>query len=70
MDESLNGKSFIKQSECSISTLIEWYSEQPIGTRIAILIKDFEMCQQTVLQNLILLLRFLFIIFLLFITLY
>lgn len=42
-----------------MSTLVEWYSQQPNGTRLAILIKDFEMCQQTVLQNFILLLRFL-----------
>ncbi|XP_001944167.2 origin recognition complex subunit 3 [Acyrthosiphon pisum] len=54
MDESLN--SVVKRSECTISTLIEWYSHQPIGTRVAILVKDYEMCQQTVLQNFILLL--------------
>lgn len=59
-DESLNERSFVKRSECSMSTLIEWYSEQPTGTRIAVLIKDFEICQQAVLQNFILLLRFLF----------
>lgn len=46
-----------------MSTLIEWYNQQPAGTRIAILIKDFEMCQQTVLQNFILLLRFYFIFY-------
>jgi hypothetical protein len=57
MDESLN--SVVKRSECTISTLIEWYSQQPNGTRIAVLVKDYEMCQQTVLQNFILLLRFL-----------
>lgn len=56
MDESLN--CVVKRSECTISTLIEWYSLQPTGTRVAILIKDYEMCQQTVLQNFILLLRF------------
>jgi len=61
MDESINEKSIVKRSECSISTLIEWYSQQPTGTRIAVLIKDFEMCQQTVLQNFILLLRYLFV---------
>lgn len=54
MDESLN--SVVKRSECTISTLIEWYSHQPTGTRVAILVKDYEMCQQTVLQNFILLL--------------
>ncbi|XP_060840179.1 origin recognition complex subunit 3 [Rhopalosiphum padi] len=54
MDESLN--SVVKRSECTISTLIEWYSQQPNGTRIAVLVKDYEMCQQTVLQNFILLL--------------
>ncbi|KAL4122262.1 hypothetical protein QTP88_014629 [Uroleucon formosanum] len=54
MDESLN--CVVKRSECTISTLIEWYSFQPTGTRVAILIKDYEMCQQTVLQNFILLL--------------
>lgn len=59
-DESLNERSFVKRSECSMSTLIEWYGEQPTGTRIAVLIKDFEICQQAVLQNFILLLRFLF----------
>lgn len=58
MDDSLNKTSIIKRSDCSISTLIEWYSQQPTGARIAILVKDFEMCQQTVLQNFILLLRF------------
>lgn len=57
MDASIN--SIVKRSECSISSLIEWYSHQPTGTRIAILIKDYEMCQQTVFQNFILLLRFL-----------
>jgi len=61
MDESLN--SVVKRSECTISTLIDWYSDQPTGTRVAILVKDFEMCQQTVLQNFILLLRFFFKLF-------
>jgi len=61
MDESINETSIVKRSECSISTLIEWYNQQPTGTRIAVLIKDFEMCQQTVLQNFILLLRYLFV---------
>jgi len=56
MDESLNA--VVKRSECTISTLIEWYSHQPTGTRVAILVKDYEMCQQTALQNFILLLRF------------
>lgn len=56
MDESVN--SVVKRSECTMSTLIEWYSHQPIETRVAILVKDYEMCQQTVLQNFILLLRF------------
>ncbi|XP_022179450.1 origin recognition complex subunit 3 isoform X1 [Myzus persicae] len=54
IDKSLN--SVVKPSECTISTLIEWFSHQPTGTRIAILVKDYEMCQQTVLQNFILLL--------------
>ncbi|KAL5244172.1 hypothetical protein ACI65C_011582 [Semiaphis heraclei] len=54
MDESVN--SVVKRSECTMSTLIEWYSHQPIETRVAILVKDYEMCQQTVLQNFILLL--------------
>lgn len=57
MDESLNF--VVKRSECTISNLIEWYSHQPNGTRIGVLVKDYEMCQQTVLQNFILLLRFL-----------
>lgn len=63
MDENLHETSIVKRSECSMSTLIDWYSQQPTGTRIAILIKDFEMCQQTVLQNFILLLRFLLFCF-------
>lgn len=63
MDDSLNKTSVVKRSDCSITTLIEWYAHQPTGTRIAILVKDFEMCQQTVLQNFILLLRYLFPIF-------
>ncbi|XP_050542616.1 origin recognition complex subunit 3 isoform X2 [Daktulosphaira vitifoliae] len=46
----------IKRSECSMSTLTEWYNQQLDSTRIAILIKDFEMCQLNVLQNFILLL--------------
>lgn len=54
MDESLNF--VVKRSECTISNLIEWHSHQPNGTRIAVLVKDYEMCQQTVLQNFILLL--------------
>ncbi|XP_015372173.1 PREDICTED: origin recognition complex subunit 3 [Diuraphis noxia] len=56
MDESFNP--VVKRSECTMSTLIEWYSHQLIGTRVAILIKDYEMCQQTVLQNFILLLSY------------
>lgn len=60
MDESIKEISIVKRSECSMSTLTEWYSQQPTGTRIAILIKDFEMCQPTVLQKFILLLRFQF----------
>lgn len=60
MNESENETSIVKRSECSIFTLIEWYRQQPNGTRIAVLVKDFEMCQQAVLQNFILLLRFIF----------
>lgn len=63
MDESINERSIVKRSDCSIFTLIEWYTQQPTGTRIAVLVKDFEMCQQNVLQNFILFLRFLFQLF-------
>lgn len=59
MNDSLNKTCTVKRSECSMTTLIEWYALQPTGTRIAILVKDFEMCQPSVLQNFILLLRFL-----------
>ncbi|XP_050432352.1 origin recognition complex subunit 3 [Adelges cooleyi] len=46
----------VKRSECSMSTLLDWYKQQMPGTRIAILVKDFELCQMSVLQNFILLL--------------
>lgn len=60
-DESLHDRSIVKRSECSMSNLVEWYSQQPSGTRVAILVKDFEMCQQSVLHKFILLLRFVFL---------
>lgn len=60
MDESLLETSIVKRSECTLYNLIDWYNQQPVGTRVAILVKDFEMCQETVLQNFILLLRFVF----------
>lgn len=41
-----------------MSSLVEWYNQQTIGTRVAVLIKDFEMCPKNVLENFILLLRF------------
>lgn len=60
MDESLHEMSIVKRSDCTLYNLIVWYNQQPVGTRVAILVKDFEMCQETVLQNFILLLRFAF----------
>ncbi|VVC34496.1 Origin recognition complex, subunit 3 [Cinara cedri] len=55
-DESIKERSVVKRSECTMSALVAWFEKQAKGTRVAVLIKDYEMCPPNVLQNFLLLL--------------